>query len=60
MVHAPHCKQFLLEELLSVDQVCPSLANCSRDLLASSLRCLLQRDFLVKLGIDLLIELDVD
>ena len=60
MVHAPDCKQFLLEELLSVDQVCPSLANCPGDLLASSLRCLLQRDFLVKLGIDLLLELDVD
>ena len=60
MVHAPDCKQFLLEELLSVDQVCPSLANCSGDLLASSLRCLLQRNFLVKLGIDLLLELDVD
>ena len=60
MVHAPNCKQFLLEKLLSVDQVCPSLANCSGDLLASSLRCLLQLDFLVKLGIDLLLELDVD
>ena len=60
MVHAPDCKQFILEELLSFDQVRPSLFNRSSYLLARSLRCLLQSNFLVKLSIDLLIELDVD
>ena len=60
MVHAADDEKLLLEEIAAVDQVSLRPADDASDLLASALRLLFQRDLLVDLGVNLLLEPDVE
>ena len=58
MVHALHCQELFLEQLLSLNEIGLSLADGASDVLAGPLRSKLNLNLLVNLSFDILLKLD--